>query len=87
MGYYKKMVGAVNGGRIPRQVFSVVNGGHDPGTWAGSVSSRAGSDCGGIEFRREDVEALLNEKIRPKDKFSLKVSSFLLLDFMLCYLT
>ncbi|GKE00549.1 hypothetical protein Tco_1388532 [Tanacetum coccineum] len=65
------MVGAVNGGSIPRQVFYVVNGGHDPGTWAGLVSSRGGSNCGGIEFIREDVEALLNEKIRTKDKYTL----------------
>ncbi|PWA83976.1 kinesin 3 [Artemisia annua] len=76
------MVGAVNGGRLPRQVFSVVNGGHDSGTWAGSVSSRAGSDCGGIEFRREDVEALLNEKIRPKDKFSLKEKCDTMMDYI-----
>ncbi|XP_024960300.1 kinesin-like protein KIN-14N [Cynara cardunculus var. scolymus] len=64
------MVGAAtNGGRIPRQVFSVVNGSQDP--VVGPASS-IGSDCGAIEFTREDVEALLNEKIRTKNKFSLK---------------
>ncbi|KAJ9551289.1 hypothetical protein OSB04_015334 [Centaurea solstitialis] len=64
------MVGAANGGRVSRQVFSVVNGGQDP-VMVGPASS-AGSDCGAIEFTREDVEALLNEKIRTKNKFSLK---------------
>ncbi|KAI3708512.1 hypothetical protein L2E82_37701 [Cichorium intybus] len=65
------MVGAANGGKIPRQVFSVVNGGHDPVLRVGPASS-VGSDCGVIEFTREDVESLVNEKIRTKNKFSLK---------------
>lgn len=67
------MVGPVTGGRIPRQVLSVVNGGHDPVMRVGSASI-AGSDCGSVEFTRDDVEALLNERIKPKNKFSLKVS-------------
>ncbi|KAI3702946.1 hypothetical protein L6452_28700 [Arctium lappa] len=66
------MVGAANGGRIPRQVFSVVNGGQDPVMQLVGPGSSAGSDCGAIEFTREDVEALLNEKIRTKNKYSLK---------------
>lgn len=68
------MVGTATngGGRIQSQVFSVVNGGQDPGIRVGTGST-AGSDCGVIEFTREDVEALVNEKIRTKNKFSLKV--------------
>ncbi|CAI9303633.1 unnamed protein product [Lactuca saligna] len=66
------MVGAANGGRMPpRQIFSVVNGGQDPVIRVGPTSN-AGSDCGAIEFTREDVESLLHEKIRTKNKFSLK---------------
>ncbi|KVI10352.1 Kinesin, motor domain-containing protein, partial [Cynara cardunculus var. scolymus] len=69
------MVGTANGSRTPvtpRQAFSVVNGGQDPVLRSGP-GSIAGSDCGGIEFTREEVEALLNVKIRTKDKFNLKV--------------
>ncbi|XP_076895679.1 kinesin-like protein KIN-14N [Bidens hawaiensis] len=67
------MVGPANGSRTltPRQVLSVVNGGQDSVMRVGPASI-AGSDCGGIEFTREDVEALLNERIKPKNKFSLK---------------
>ncbi|KAM7504113.1 hypothetical protein LguiB_003017 [Lonicera macranthoides] len=64
-----KMVGPANG--RSRQAFSVVNGGQDLAV-AGGPASNAGSDCGGIEFTREDVEALLNEKMRAKNKFNLK---------------
>ncbi|KAL4580201.1 hypothetical protein LXL04_016385 [Taraxacum kok-saghyz] len=64
-----KMVGAANGGA--RQIFSVVNGGRDPVVRVGPASS-VGSDCGAIEFTKEDVESLLHEKIRTKNKFSLK---------------
>lgn len=69
-----KMVGAAaNNGRITRQAFSVVNGGQDlaPPT-GGGPASNAGSDCGVIEFTKEDVEALLNEKMKAKNKFNLK---------------
>ena len=76
------MVGTANGSRTPvtpRQAFSVVNGGQDPVLRSGP-GSIAGSDCGGgIEFTREEVEALLNMKIRTKDKFNLKVLLLLLL--------
>jgi kinesin family protein C1 len=68
------MVGTANNGRS-RQAFSVVNGGQDlcPNS---APASNAGSECGGIEFTREDVEALLNEKPKRKDRFNLKVSGF-----------
>ncbi|XP_062170285.1 kinesin-like protein KIN-14N [Alnus glutinosa] len=66
----EKMVGTANNGRS-RQAFSVVNGGQDlcPNS---APASNAGSECGGIEFTREDVEALLNEKPKRKDRFNLK---------------
>uniref|UniRef100_A0A2N9J3Z5 Kinesin-like protein n=1 Tax=Fagus sylvatica TaxID=28930 RepID=A0A2N9J3Z5_FAGSY len=66
----EKMVGTANNGRF-RQAFSVVNGGQDlcPNS---APASNAGSECGGIEFTREDVEALLNEKPKRKDRFNLK---------------
>ena len=62
------MVGPANSGRT-RQAFSVVNGGHENG----GPPSSAGSECGSIEFTKEDVEALLNEKMKGKNKFNLKV--------------
>ncbi|KAK1430960.1 hypothetical protein QVD17_14111 [Tagetes erecta] len=78
---FQKMVGPVNGGRIPRQVLSVVNGGQDPVIRVRSASI-AGSDCGSIEFTREDVEALLNERIKPKNKFSLKEKCDVMMEYI-----
>ncbi|KAI3755848.1 hypothetical protein L1987_55657 [Smallanthus sonchifolius] len=72
------MVGPANGGR---QVLSVVNGGQDP-VMRVRPASIAGSDCGVIEFTREDVEALLNERIRPKNKFSLKEKCDVMTDYI-----
>ncbi|KAL1294767.1 hypothetical protein AAHE18_19G163400 [Arachis hypogaea] len=68
------MVGTPINGRS-RQVFSLVNGvggGHDltPGS---APPSNAGLDYGIIEFTREDVEALLNEKAKRKDRFNYKI--------------
>ncbi|KAI3695229.1 hypothetical protein L1987_78221 [Smallanthus sonchifolius] len=78
------MVGTANGSRTPvtpRQAFSVVNGGQDPGLRSGP-GSIAGSDCGGMEFTREEVDALLNTKIRTKDKFNLKEKSEIMMDYI-----
>ncbi|KAK1428013.1 hypothetical protein QVD17_16831 [Tagetes erecta] len=36
------------------------------------VSTLLGSECGTVDFTREDVLPLLNERIRPKDKYTLK---------------
>ncbi|KAI3768925.1 hypothetical protein L6452_00021 [Arctium lappa] len=75
------MVGTANGSRTPvtpRQAFSVVNGGQDP-SGPGSI---AGSDCGGIDFTREEVEALLNVKIRTKDKFNLKEKCDIMMEYI-----
>ncbi|KAL5972829.1 hypothetical protein ACLOJK_039635 [Asimina triloba] len=66
-----KMVGPANGVR-GRQVFQVVNAGQDPGNDpAANGTSECGSS-GGIEFTREDVEVLLNEKMKGKNKFDYK---------------
>ncbi|PSS16235.1 Kinesin-like protein [Actinidia chinensis var. chinensis] len=65
-----KMVGPANGVRA-RQAFSVVNGGQDLALASGP-SSNAGSECGIVEFTKEDIEALLNEKIKTKNRFNLK---------------
>ncbi|XP_057460846.1 kinesin-like protein KIN-14N isoform X2 [Actinidia eriantha] len=64
------MVGPANGVRA-RQAFSVVNGGQDLAPASGP-SSNAGSECGIVEFTKEDIEALLNEKSKTKNKFNLK---------------
>ncbi|WJX44748.1 Kinesin-like protein KIN-14N [Trifolium repens] len=66
----EKMVETPVNGRI-RQAFTVVNGGHDVGLTS-APPSNAGSDYGLIEFTREDVEALLNEKAKRKERFNYK---------------
>ncbi|KAK6154392.1 hypothetical protein DH2020_008640 [Rehmannia glutinosa] len=57
-----------------RQAFSVVNGGQDLPPTSGPPSN-SGSDCGVLEFSKEDVEALLSEKLRIKNKFNYKEKS------------
>ncbi|CAI8617556.1 unnamed protein product [Vicia faba] len=63
--YLETMVETPVNGRI-RQAFTVVNG------LTSTPPSIAGSDCGIIEFTREDVEALLNEKAKKKERFNYK---------------
>ncbi|XP_057727229.1 kinesin-like protein KIN-14N [Arachis stenosperma] len=66
------MVGTPINGRA-RPAFAVVNGGNDQQHGPSSdPPSNAGSDYGVIEFTREDVEALLNEKSKRKDRFNYK---------------
>ncbi|KAK6946834.1 Kinesin motor domain [Dillenia turbinata] len=69
------MVGTTNGNRS-RLAFSVINGGGGGGgqdlVQVGGPGSVAGSDCSIIEFTKNDVEALLNEKMKTKNKFNLK---------------
>ncbi|EOY12616.1 Kinesin 3 isoform 2 [Theobroma cacao] len=67
---FDKMVGTANNGRL-RLAFSLVNGSHDLGPNS-APASNAGSECGGIEFTREDVEALVSEKMKYKNKFNYK---------------
>ncbi|CAN6850336.1 unnamed protein product [Brassica oleracea] len=65
------MVGTMaNNGRI-RSAFPVANGSKDLTPDSAPVST-AGSECGQVEFTREDVEALLNERIKYKSKFNYK---------------
>ncbi|MBA0785830.1 hypothetical protein Gotri_006815 [Gossypium trilobum] len=64
------MVGTANNGRL-RLAFSLVNGSQDLDL-SSAPASNAGSECGGIEFTREDVEALVNEKMKYKNKFNYK---------------
>ncbi|KAJ9671975.1 hypothetical protein PVL29_025565 [Vitis rotundifolia] len=71
------MVGPANSGRT-RQAFSVVNGGQENG----GPPSSAGSECGSIEFTKEDVEALLNEKMKGKNKFNLKEKCDQMMDYI-----
>lgn len=77
-----KMVGPANGSRT-RQAFTVVNGGLDLHMAGGpGPGSSAGSECGSVEFTREDVEALLNEKMKTKNKFNLKEKCDQMLDYI-----
>ncbi|KAK9057024.1 hypothetical protein SSX86_024390 [Deinandra increscens subsp. villosa] len=78
------MMGTANGSKTPitpRQAFSVVNGGQDPDMRSGP-GIISGSDCGGVAFTREEVDALLNMKIRPKDKFNLKEKCDLMMEYI-----
>ncbi|PSR95637.1 Kinesin-like protein [Actinidia chinensis var. chinensis] len=61
-------------GRRTRQPLSVVNGSQDLAAMDGPVGNSS-SDCSSMEFTKEDVEALLNEKIKTKNRFSVKISS------------
>ncbi|KAH9803277.1 kinesin-like protein KIN-14N [Citrus sinensis] len=76
----EKMVGTANNARI-RQAFSVVNGIQDLGL-SSNPASNAGSECGTIEFTREDVEALLSEKMRYKNKFNYKERCENMMDYI-----
>ena len=63
-----------NNGRI-RSAFPVTNGSKDLTPNSAPVST-TGSEYGPVEFTREDVETLLNERIKYKSKFNYKVSTF-----------
>ncbi|RZB75713.1 kinesin-like protein KIN-14N [Glycine soja] len=77
----EKMVGTPINGRT-RQAFTVVNGGvHDLGP-SSAPPSNAGSDYGVIEFTREDVEALLSEKAKRKDRFNYKERCENMMDYI-----
>ncbi|KAJ4980406.1 hypothetical protein NE237_031243 [Protea cynaroides] len=67
---FGKMVGETSSTRT-RRVFSAANAGQDHVT-ASDPASAASSQCGCIEFTLEDVEALLNEKMKGKTKFDYK---------------
>ncbi|KAL6529619.1 hypothetical protein OROGR_015242 [Orobanche gracilis] len=64
----------LNTGLKVRKAFSVINGGSDlPPTSVPPICS--GSQSGVNEFTKEDVEALLNEKLKVKNKFNYKEKS------------
>ncbi|KAJ4703279.1 Kinesin-like protein [Melia azedarach] len=64
-----RMVGPTNSGRT-RQAFAVVSNRQDAPV-ASNMGGAEGAECGNIEFTKEEVEALLNEKPKAK-KFDLK---------------
>ncbi|GMI63705.1 kinesin 3, KINESIN-LIKE PROTEIN IN ARABIDOPSIS THALIANA C [Hibiscus trionum] len=67
---FEKMVGSASNGRL-RLAFSLVNGSQDLSPIS-TPASNAGSECGVVEFTREDVEALVSEKMKSKNKFNYK---------------
>lgn len=68
-----RMPTAATGGRPTRQAFAVVNAAPDLAPASGPPST-AGSDSSPVfEFTKEDVEALLAEKLKTKNKFNTKV--------------
>lgn len=64
-----------------RQAFSVVNGAQDQPP-NNRPPSRSGSDCGVIEFTKEDIEALLSEKPASKNRFNYNFKVFYSGDFL-----
>ncbi|GAB4846221.1 Kinesin-like protein KIN-14C [Ancistrocladus abbreviatus] len=79
------MVGPRSNGVRNGKAFSMVNGGQDRAPASAPPSapaSNAGSECGGIEFTREDVEALLNERMKTKNKFNYKERCDQMMDYI-----
>ncbi|KAG8637066.1 kinesin-like protein KIN-14N isoform X2 [Manihot esculenta] len=74
------MVGTATNGRM-RQAFSIVNGEQEL-VPTSAPHSNAGSECGGIEFTREDVDALLNERMKYKNKFNYKERCDNMMDYI-----
>ncbi|RRT53437.1 hypothetical protein GW17_00015453, partial [Ensete ventricosum] len=73
-----------------RQVLSIVNAGPDPVGHRDQVAPAEGSDGGNVaavEFEsREDVERLLGEKMKGKNKNDYKVNDLLCLLFGTCFI-
>lgn len=57
-----------------RQALAVMNGGASDMPPTSSPPSSADSDCGIVEFSKEDIEALLTEKLKTKNKYNIKAS-------------
>ncbi|GAV87783.1 Kinesin domain-containing protein [Cephalotus follicularis] len=74
------MVGTDTNGKV-RQAFSIVNGGQDLALNS-APGSNTGSECGGIEFTREDVDTLLNEKMKYKNKYNYKERCENMMDYI-----
>jgi len=69
-----------NNGRI-RSAFPVTNGSKDL-TPNSAPASTTGSEYGPVEFTREDVETLLNERIKYKSKFNYKERCENMMDYI-----
>ncbi|CAL1354388.1 unnamed protein product [Linum trigynum] len=77
-----KMVGTGNVSGRMRLAFSIVNGEQELAP-SSDPPSNAGSEYGAnIEFTREDVETLLNEKMRYKSKYNYKERCETMLDYI-----
>ncbi|XP_061984584.1 kinesin-like protein KIN-14N isoform X2 [Populus nigra] len=74
------MVGTANNGRM-RHAFSVVNGEQEVGLNS-APPSNAGSEYGSFEFTREDVYALLCERMKYKNKFNYKERCENMMDYI-----
>jgi len=83
----EKMVGPRSNGVKTQQAISGANGRRQsfPASAPPSApGSNAGSDVGsGFDFTKEDVEALLNERIKIRNKFNYKVKNCSILTFRL----
>ncbi|KDP39040.1 hypothetical protein JCGZ_00797 [Jatropha curcas] len=75
-----KMVGTAANGRV-RQAFSIVNGEQELAPNSAPPSNN-GSEYGGFEFTREDVDALLNERMKYKNKFNYKERCDNMMDYI-----
>lgn len=69
----ERIQGTTGRGRLP---FASVNKGLDANA-ANDVGSTEGSECSTAEFTKEDVEALLNEKMKKGNPYDNKVSIIL----------
>ncbi|PHU13068.1 hypothetical protein BC332_19998 [Capsicum chinense] len=76
-----RMPTAATGGRPTRQAFAVVNAAPDLAPASGPPST-AGSDSPAFEFTKEDVEALLAEKLKTKNKFNTKEKCDLMSEYI-----
>ncbi|KAK9674386.1 hypothetical protein RND81_12G229300 [Saponaria officinalis] len=77
------MVGSKTNGLRPRQGLSAPNGRSFPASAPPSApASNSGSDVGGLDFTKEDVEGLLNERMRTKNKFNYKERCDQMMDYI-----
>ncbi|XP_027172595.1 kinesin-like protein KIN-14N [Coffea eugenioides] len=76
-----KMPPATISTRANRQALMERNGGGDLPPSSGPPST-AGSDCGVVEFTKESVEALVNERLKVKNKFNYKEKCDQMSDFI-----
>ncbi|XP_009794105.1 kinesin-like protein KIN-14C [Nicotiana tabacum] len=65
-----------------RQALAVMNGGASDMPPTSSPPSSADSDCGIVEFSKEDIEALLTEKLKTKNKYNIKEKCGLMSEYI-----